>query len=123
MKTSKYHLRPEFWLGIIFSVAALVHFLNKSDINIFLIVETYWPLVFVLLGIIQGFSRRYQDVSATVFLIATGVVLLMFKLDFFSSQFFQDSWLNNLGEFLKSLLGSRQPTTLNGIFSNTGVTS
>ena len=111
MKTTKYHLRPEFWLGIIFSVAALVHFLNKSDINISLIVETYWPLVFVLLGIIQGFSRRYQDVSATVFLIATGVVLLMFKLDFFSSQLFQDSWLNNLGEFLKSLLGSRQPTT------------
>ena len=87
MAINKLHLRPDFWIGVIFSLAALVHYMGKLDIPFGMLAETYWPSIFIVLGILQAFSTRYQDAGATIFLVTLGSILIVYNLDFFSSDY------------------------------------
>lgn len=68
----------------------LVSFLFPYQLlNIFRI---YWPVVLVVIGILQTLNTRFKDFLSAVLLIITGVTLLILKLNGLSFEIFIIEW-------------------------------
>lgn len=104
MQSKRLYLRPEFWIGVIVLLGGIIHLLSKFDISLTMILERYWPALFILAGIGQMTSTRYRETSSIVVLILFGVVLLLFKEGFVSLKDLQENWPQSIRHLLENLL-------------------
>jgi hypothetical protein len=76
----------------------LVSFLFPYQrLNLF---KIYWPVVLVLIGILQTLNTRFKDFVSAVLLILTGVTLLILKLNGLSFEIFLNEWDGSLKELI-----------------------
>lgn len=104
MRSKRLYLRPEFWVGIIVLLGGIIHLLSKFDISLTMVLERYWPVLFILAGIGQMTSNRYRETSSIVVLILFGVVLMLFKEGFVTVNDLQENWPQSLLNLLENLL-------------------
>jgi len=86
--TSNYK-RPEFWLLAVLLISLAMRWLKILEISPDRLIETYWPLLFVLAGIFLLISSRYRDVGSSVLLIFMGVLLFMIQTDIITWEYLQ----------------------------------
>ena len=78
-------------LGLLF---ILVGFLYPYQLlNIF---GTYWPVVLIVIGILQTLNTRFKDLVSALLLIITGVTLMIFKLKVLSIEVLLNGWDGSL---------------------------
>jgi hypothetical protein len=79
----------------------LVSFLYPFQLlNIF---RVYWPVVLVVIGILQTLNTRFKDFVSAILLMVTGVTLLILKLKGLSVEFFLNSWDGSLKELILNI--------------------
>jgi hypothetical protein len=100
MSKKQIYLRPEFWIGLLVLCGGIFQLFQQFEISLTTLSEQYWPLLFVITGIIQLSSDRYL-------LILVGVGLLIYRGGFVSLATIEKFWpetfqkiLNNLFNFV-----------------------
>lgn len=106
MKTKRYYLRGEFWAGVIVLIAGILHLLNKLDISFTGVLENYWPILFIAIGIFQISSARYRDAVSSTLLILVGTMLMVFKSGVLTSETLQEYWPEPLKKIIEVLIQS-----------------
>jgi predicted membrane protein len=74
-----------FWglLLIVLGVLFLLDRMHRLDFGD--LVGTYWPVIFILLGISILLSNNFRNVGSGIFFILFGAFFLLVRLDFFNS--------------------------------------
>lgn len=106
MKLKQIYLRAEFWLGLIVLIGGIVHLLQKYNVSPAAILQSYWPILFIITGIAQISSPRYRDVPSNLLLIFIGLGLLAYNGGLLTSQVFTDYLPESLRKLLSNLLNS-----------------
>ncbi len=106
MKLKRLYLRPEFWLGLVILIGGIVHLLQKYNLSPAAILQTYWPVLFIITGIAQISSPRYRDVPSNLLLIFIGLGLLAYNGGFLSPQVLDDYLPDSLRKLLSVFLNS-----------------
>jgi hypothetical protein len=107
MSKKQIYLHPEFWIGLLVLCGGIFQLFQQFEISLTTLSEQYWPLLFVITGIIQLSSDRYRDVGSNILLILVGATLLIYKGGFVSLATIEKIWpetfqkiLNNLFNFV-----------------------
>ncbi|RMF58131.1 MAG: hypothetical protein D6748_09620 [Calditrichaeota bacterium] len=79
MRLTRYYHKPEFWAILLAILGGLGLLLQRANISVTELGNTYWPVIFIVFGIVQFFSPRYRDVPATILLLLVGTILLLIK--------------------------------------------
>lgn len=69
-------------------------------LNIF---NTYWPLILIVIGILQTLNTRFKDFVSAILLMITGGILLIFKLKVLSSEILLNGWDGSLKGLILSI--------------------
>lgn len=104
MSWKRIYLRYEFWIALVLVIAGLIHFLQRLEVPLEMIATTYWPGLFILVGVMQAISSRYRDPISSGVLIAVGSLLLLFKSGLFQPQDLPNNLLDTLRSLLRGLL-------------------
>ncbi len=84
MKLKRLYTRPDFWVSLMITGWGIVHLMGKFDISPEELAQTYWPVIFIVLGLVQLGVSRYRDPAAIALLMGIGLFLLMQNLNLFS---------------------------------------
>ncbi|MCK6620187.1 MAG: hypothetical protein HUU32_09230 [Calditrichaceae bacterium] len=106
MKLKRIYLRPEFWLGLMVLIGGIVHLLQKYNLSPAAILQTYWPVLFIITGIAQISSPRYRDLPSNLLLIFIGLGLLAYNGGFLAPQVLDDYLPDSLRKLLSIFLNS-----------------
>lgn len=82
-------LGPTFWLSIVLIALGIILLLENLDIYYFDNLWEYWPVIFIIIGLIKLVSSGFRELYSSLVLIAIGGFLLLIKLDYFD---FSDIW-------------------------------
>lgn len=79
MQYRKYYTRPEFWAALFFAMIGVFQLISASGISPQILFVTYWPFLFVIVGILQFASHRYRDMISSILLIIAGLTLFVIR--------------------------------------------
>ncbi len=103
MKLKSNYKRPEFWLLAVLLISLAMRWLKILRISPDRLVETYWPLLFVLAGIFLLTSAGYRDVGSSILLIFMGVLLFMIQTDIITWEYLQQDFPTQVLKMIYSL--------------------
>lgn len=104
MSWKRIYLRYEFWIALVLVIAGLIHLMQRLEVPLDMIAKSYWPGLFILVGVMQSISSRYRDPISSGVLIAVGTLLLLFKSGLFQPQDLPNNLLDTLRSLLRGLL-------------------
>ncbi|GEM_PF-4974587 len=117
MNLKRFYLRPEFWAIVLTISAGGFHYLQKFDISISQLAQTYWPVIFIFIGVFQIVTPRYRDMASTIFLILIGITLLLFNTQVITMEQLREHSPEPLREIINSLIKNILNMTKISIFS------
>jgi hypothetical protein len=103
MSKKQLYLRPEFWIGLIVLIGGIIQLFQQFDISLKTLLEQYWPLLFIITGILQMSSPRYRDPGSNILLIMVGLALLIYKGGFISPATIEELWPETFQRILNTL--------------------
>lgn len=87
------------WLGLLFLLFGVSFFLHQADIiDSWQLLSAWWPLLFIIVGIIQLINRTNSSVIS-------GFVFLLVGIFFFVNQWFDMNWIPYLWPLIFIFVG------------------
>ncbi len=106
MNFKRFYLRPEFWAIVLTTTAGGFHYLHQAYISVSHLAQTYWPVIFIFVGVFQVVTPRYRDMASTIFLILIGITLLLFNTQVITIEQLREHSPEPLREIINSLIKS-----------------
>jgi len=86
--------------GILFIILYGVLYFSSYEINYPYLFKTFWPIILIIIGILQTLNSRFKDLTSATLLMIIGIMILFMNLQFLSLESFWEKWPNPLRDFL-----------------------
>ena len=103
---------PITFLILAGGIIACINYFKIEGIEAF---ERFWPVILIIIGILQSLNSRYKDLTSSILLIFIGVILLLFKLELLTQIILLDIWPDSIKQIMGNIFNQLLTSNLRNI--------